>query len=289
MSYKQIKWIILLLPTLTVACWEELRHTPFLLTYISMELGNWLTPVIVFVVTMVVAKNLFHLLEKIQKQLEEERSLKLILQEREMIARQLHDGIAQSLFLLSVKINQVESNEAQLKDNEDYQKIQKTVQHIHQDVRQAILHLRNPSSQAPLPWTDSVQEWVEKFQKESGLTIDFSWNLPEGFLSIKEKLELFSCLKEAAINVQKHAEASQVRIEAQYEGKKWSCVVEDDGIGITSEQLEHSEGYGLHIMKDRVKEMGWDLKIERSDGKTRVTIQGSISEQNKTNEPTMKS
>lgn len=44
MTYKQIKRLILILPTITIGVWEYVRHQ-FLLPYISMEAGNWLTPV----------------------------------------------------------------------------------------------------------------------------------------------------------------------------------------------------------------------------------------------------
>ena len=47
MSYKQMKWLILIIPTLTIGIWEYVRHE-FLLPYISMDLGNLLAPVIVF-------------------------------------------------------------------------------------------------------------------------------------------------------------------------------------------------------------------------------------------------
>ncbi|MGP3788041.1 hypothetical protein [Paenibacillus sp. 1A_MP2] len=43
MSYKQIKWMILLVPTFTVGLWEYIRHQ-FLMPYLSMDAGNWLTP-----------------------------------------------------------------------------------------------------------------------------------------------------------------------------------------------------------------------------------------------------
>jgi two-component system nitrate/nitrite sensor histidine kinase NarQ len=102
MSYKQIKWMILLIPTLTVGLWEYVRHQ-FLLPYISMNLGNWLTPVIVYVVSITLLTRLFLILERIQKELEHERAAKVALESREKLAKELHDGIAQSLFLLSVK------------------------------------------------------------------------------------------------------------------------------------------------------------------------------------------
>lgn len=97
MSYKQIKWMILLIPTLTVALWEYVRHR-FLLPYISMDLGNWLTPVIVYVVSITLLTRLFLILERIQKELEHEREAKAAFESREKMAKELHDGIAQSLF-----------------------------------------------------------------------------------------------------------------------------------------------------------------------------------------------
>lgn len=103
-KYRQIKWLILLLPTLTIALWEYVRHA-FLLPYISMDMGNVLSPLLVFFVTLVFVRYLFSILEKMQEELRQEKEKKAALIEREKLARELHDGIAQSLFLLSVKMN----------------------------------------------------------------------------------------------------------------------------------------------------------------------------------------
>jgi len=100
-SYKQIKWLILIIPTLTIGLWEYVRHE-FLLPYISMELGNVLAPIIVFLVTILFLTQLFDILERNQKELERAKALQAALEEREKIARELHDGIAQSLFLINV-------------------------------------------------------------------------------------------------------------------------------------------------------------------------------------------
>ncbi|SFF45349.1 two-component system, NarL family, nitrate/nitrite sensor histidine kinase NarQ [Paenibacillus algorifonticola] len=63
MYYKQIKWMILFIPTFTAAIWEYVRHQ-FLLPYISMDLGNWLTPVLVYVVGITLLTQLFRILKK---------------------------------------------------------------------------------------------------------------------------------------------------------------------------------------------------------------------------------
>ena len=104
LKYKQIKWLILTIPTITIALWEYIRHA-FLLSYISMDIGNFLSPILVFVVTLVFLRHLFSVLERIQEAVRLEKANKVALIEREKLARELHDGIAQSLFLLSVKVN----------------------------------------------------------------------------------------------------------------------------------------------------------------------------------------
>lgn len=70
MSYKQMKWLILIIPTLTIGIWEYVRHE-FLLPYISMDLGNWLAPVIVFLVSILFLTQLFSLIERNQAELNE--------------------------------------------------------------------------------------------------------------------------------------------------------------------------------------------------------------------------
>lgn len=90
MKYKQIKWLILTIPTITIALWEYIRHK-FLLSYISMDMGNILSPILVFIVTLVFLRHLFSILEKIQEELRQEKTKKAALIEREKLARELHD------------------------------------------------------------------------------------------------------------------------------------------------------------------------------------------------------
>ena len=70
-----------------------------------MEMGNFLSPILVFIVTLIFLRYLFSVLERMQEELRLEKVKKAALIEREKLARELHDGIAQSLFLLSVKTN----------------------------------------------------------------------------------------------------------------------------------------------------------------------------------------
>lgn len=103
MKYRQIKWLILLLPTLTIALWEYVRHAfcsltsqwtweMFFLRCLSF-CNACLCPLFIFY------------FRKNTRGTKARKEKKAALIEREKLARELHDGIAQSLFLLSVKMN----------------------------------------------------------------------------------------------------------------------------------------------------------------------------------------
>jgi two-component system nitrate/nitrite sensor histidine kinase NarQ len=269
MSYKQIKWLILIIPTLTIGIWEYIRHA-YLLPYISMELGNWLSPLIILSVTMTLLLKLFSLMEHLQEELNIAREARTILEERERLARELHDGIAQSLFLLSVKLHRLEKDKPGA-DMPLFRELRATVRRVHEDVRQAISDLRYSSNEA-LPWTQAVGEMISDLQKETGVEVLFKWDVPEEMLSSKEKMELSACVREALINVRKHADARHVKVDFCETETGWSVAVEDDGRGFPDNPFAEPAHYGLRMIRERADEMGWNFSIGRVGKKTRLEI-----------------
>lgn len=272
MSYRQIKWLILIIPTVTIGLWEYVRHE-FLLPYISMELGNILSPVIVFLVTILFLTQLFEILERNHKELEEARALQAVLEEREKIAGELHDGIAQTLFLVNVQVNQL-AQSAQV-DDEQIRRLRENVRHADSYVRQAIASLREPAEPAAIPWMQSVRSLVKEIERESDLHITLDWQIPEETLSAKEKIELLAIMRESLMNVYKHAAADQVRITGEStEGSGWICRIIDDGIGLPADrELYDHAHFGIRMMGDRAAKMGWTFSISRMNEETVVHIQ----------------
>jgi len=270
MSYKQIKWLILILPTITIGVWEYSRHA-FLLPYLSMEVGNFLSPVIVFTVTIIFLLRLFSLLEKMQEELRRERAKKAALLEREKLARELHDGIAQSLFLLSVKVNKF-GRQYDLESKEDFQKMKQTIQHVHEDIRQSITNLKEIPDSEEFKWRNTISRYLDELQTNYQMEVDFQWNLSEERLTTKEKVELFACIKEATINVVKHAKTDKIWILARETSSGWLCEVRDEGIGFAKETTK-AHGFGLQILQSRAAEMNWVLTVQKEQQQTIVRIQ----------------
>ncbi|WP_230202524.1 sensor histidine kinase [Paenibacillus ihumii] len=271
LSYHQIKWLILIIPTITIGAWEFVRHE-YLLSYISMELGNWLSPVIVFLVSILLLTQLFKWMEHIQAELNEAKALKAALEERERIAREIHDGIAQSLFLLNAQVNKVEK--AQVTDKVTFEKLKHNIHRTNTYVRQAIANLRHPAAQDAVSWLQGIGSLVRELEAESDLNIHLSWAIPEDRLSVRDKIELLALIRESLFNIRKHARANEVRITGRVTAEGWRCSVTDDGVGFDLHEVG-SHHYGIKMMQDRAAMMGWGFEIERSGGQTLVTIQKS--------------
>jgi signal transduction histidine kinase len=265
---RNIKWVILWMPPLIIGLWEYLRHT-LLLPYLSMELGNWLTPFILVAVMLTLGRGLFRKLEESQEALQREKSAKAALEERERLARELHDGIAQSLFLLAVKLDRLERAAETEKVRELAGQLRGTVRVIHEDVRQAIANLRQPPSAADDAWVMPLRELLRETVEGSGAEASFRWDIPDDSLTAKEKIELHACLREALVNIRKHARASRVTVTGEAAGDGgFRCTVTDDGVGFTGDPLEQAERFGLRMIRERAARMGWTFRFYRRDGQT---------------------
>jgi two-component system nitrate/nitrite sensor histidine kinase NarQ len=269
MSYKWLKWLILWIPTVAIGLWEYLRHS-LLLPFISMELGNLLAPVFVFLLTLTLLRALFARLEQMQETLQRERIVKAAFEEREQLARELHDGISQSLFMLSVKLDKLERVQTDTDAQQTTDQIRRTVRHVYDDVRQSIANLHNSPLPMDVSWMQSIHHLTEEMEQTCGIRTTVNWQVQEGLLTYKQKVELLAIMREALMNVQKHANAKDIVIQGEGkispDGKESSfrCSIHDDGIGAAEEKLYEKGKYGVRMMLDRAEAMGWSVTLQQA-------------------------
>lgn len=280
MSYKWLKWLILWIPTVTIGVWEYLRHT-LLLPFISMELGNLLAPVFVFLISLTLLRALFAKLEQMQESLQRERIFKAAFEEREHLARELHDGISQSLFMLSVKLDKLERAQSESDAQQTTEQIRRTVRHVYDDVRQSIANLHDAPLPEDMSWMQSVHHLTAEIEQTSGIRTTVEWHVQERSLSHKQKVELLAIMREALMNVQKHARAERIVIRGENVGtidsnvSTFVCSILDDGIGMAEQKLNEKGKYGVKMMKERAASMGWTLTVQAAQPHgTKVEIIG---------------
>ncbi|KKC49442.1 MULTISPECIES: sensor histidine kinase [Paenibacillus] len=255
-----IKRLILWTPTVVTAAWEYSRHT-FLLPYLSMDTGNLISPVLVFLVTVTLLYRLFEMLENAQEQLRREQAVKAAFQERDQLARELHDGISQSLFLLSVKLDRLERSAGAGEVKEATDEIRRTVRHVYDDVRESIANLRSAPEPEEMPWLKSLKDAASELEA-SGTRVVVDWRIPDTQLTSREKVELLAIIREALMNVRKHASASVVEVSGRTEGAGgFRCRIVDDGDGAAPGAAEAKDRYGVRMMKDRAAGAGWTFRF----------------------------
>lgn len=281
-----IKRLILWTPTFVTAAWEYARHT-FLLPYVSMDTGNVISPLLVFLVTATLLSKLFRMHDNMQEELRKQQAVKVAIQERDQLARELHDGISQSLFLLSVKLDRLDRAGSPEEVRQTTEQIRGTVRHVYDDVRESIANLRSAPEASDLPWLQSLKSAAAELQ-DAGTEVRIDWKLPDVLLTSREKIELLAIIREALMNVRKHASATFVQVSCEQEGGDgFRCIVQDNGGGAPPGAELAKDRYGVKMMSDRARGAGWTFLFRSpADGEegTAVEVNRLTSQNRRYNE-----
>lgn len=189
-------------------------------------------------------------------------------EERNRLAREIHDTMAQGLSGISM---QLETADALLEAGGHPESIQKA---IHQalkltrinleEARRSVLDLRA----APLEGRNLVaamQAFVDKLGEENDLKMDFRVNGGNRPLSLRVETGLYRIAQEALTNVVQHARAKNCSIHMTYFTDQVNLMVKDDGIGFDPEKIP-SKRFGLRGLHERAKLLGGKLKVKSSSG-----------------------
>lgn len=209
----------------------------------------------------------------------------IIKEERNIIANELHDSLAQTLASLRFHVRILDQS---LQPVADFMAI-KTIESVEHgldeattDLRELIAHCRVPIEQQGL--VPAVKRAVEKFRKDTGIHILLQSN--EEILPLPSNMELnaYRIVQEALANIKKHANAYIVRVLVNCDNDgNIHILIENDGKGFDQSGIHSSEGkhLGLTIMKERAKHLGGELKIESEpDEGTRVELNFQYKEDN---------
>ena len=202
--------------------------------------------------------------------------LAAVLEERERLAREMHDTLAQVLGYLHLKSEVAQAGLAA----GDQEKVQKELAEIsavsheaYADVREAILGLRENISQRR-GFVEALREYTVKFSHQAGVPTQFE--IRDGTkleLAPEAEVQLMRVIQEALTNVRKHSGAQKacVRLDHQ-EGLQ--ITIEDDGNGFDPGALDNDlDRFGLFTMRERVERVGGQLRIDSvPGGGTRVCV-----------------
>lgn len=200
-------------------------------------------------------------------------------EERQRVAREIHDGPAQ---LLSNVVLKAEICERMIdvdisKAKEELKGLKKIVRDSLQDVRKIIYNLR-PMSLDDLGLVPTLQRYVQTFQDESGIVVSFQTRGSSYEVKPVIALTVFRIVQEALNNVIKHAKAKNISINLEIACSGLKLYIYDDGTGFNVNKLkvrseDISSGFGLVSMNERVELLNGEMGIDSETGKgTRLKI-----------------
>ncbi|MHA6252873.1 sensor histidine kinase [Oceanobacillus sp. CAU 1775] len=207
--------------------------------------------------------------EKLEHQLDDANEIisqLIVVEERQRIARDLHDTLGQKLSLIGLK-SDLAKRLVPIKPDEaivEIEDVQQTARTALKEVRELVSNMKGLRLEEESILVTQLMEAAEiEYQFEGDTKLK---DIP---LYIEHILSM--CLKEAVTNVVKHSKATMCNIRIQQFPDRWRIEVEDDGIGLNN-NLSINNSNGLQGMRERLEFVNGSLELKKRDGTT-VIIQ----------------
>ena len=201
----------------------------------------------------------------------------LLMEERSIIARELHDSLAQVLSFLQIQLTLLKYN----LNKEDQQAKQASLNIIKDferalsdgyiQLRELLATFRLTVQEANL--TVALEQVIDSLRNQTDIPMSVSCTLPSQTFNPQQLVHALQIIREAVLNAIKHSKGSLIEVIAHInEDGENELLVRDNGIGIPT--LEEPDGhYGLNIMQERCQQLNAKLNISnRPEGGTEVKI-----------------
>ena len=200
------------------------------------------------------------------------------LQERERIAREMHDGLAQALSFLRFRLRTLEDrleDGGQPPASPELAELRVVAGKAFEEVRQSIFGLRTMVSRS-LGLIPTLAEYLHEFSAQHGIQVDLQVQEDRvpGFSSAEET-QVVRIIQEALTNIWKHAKATWAVIRLGVQDGHREVTIQDNGRGFEPERIRKggSSRFGLETMRERAEGLGGSLEIQSPPGAgTTVTI-----------------
>lgn len=189
-------------------------------------------------------------------------------EERKRVAREIHDGPAQSMANVVLRTELVEKvfiHEGIEKAREELNEIKGMIRESLTDVRRIIFNLR-PMALDDLGLVPTLKRYIEELSKKNHTEFEFKTFGKENRLPPAMEVALFRLVQESLNNVIKHAKATHVQLKLEFQRDRIFLIVSDNGIGFDMKQKTR-EGFGILGMKERIKLLEGQIVIQSALGK----------------------
>lgn len=184
--------------------------------------------------------------------------------EHKRLAQELHDGVGQSLYTISVALQAIESYVKSPRLHSYLDEVREELEKVMQDIKSYSYQLR-PQTLDRLGLIPAIKSLIQSIQASAeGLNIRFVNNVVEAFDPMVE-INLYRVIQEALHNIVKYAHATDVKIELRVKKGQLLLVIQDNGVGFDLDQ--EKDGLGLKHMSERIDQLSGSFRIWSQVGK----------------------
>lgn len=189
-------------------------------------------------------------------------------EERQRLARDIHDGVAQEMVALGYLVDEIEDTSTEADTLRTAGTLRQEISRVVGELRMSIYDLRHEIVQQHL--SGALAEYAREMSAGTNLRVHLSLDEQGPPLPARTGSELLRVAQEAIGNVRKHAHADNLWVTFATDGERMRLDLADDGVGSATPRQRH---YGLHTMKERAERLGADLSVhERPGGGTVVSL-----------------
>ena len=198
--------------------------------------------------------------------IENERNLRAlqyqaVVQERARLAREIHDGLAQTLAFLKLQTAQMQAYQAQ----GDAGRLGRALKEHYQALAEAYLDTRQSIDNLRLTPDDGLEDCLERslsaFEASTGLRVERAIQPLSHPAAPEIQAQLIRIVQEALSNIRKHARARTVRLSLREWQGQQIIEIADDGLGFDAEDVPEVSRHGLRGMRERADWIGADFQI----------------------------
>lgn len=275
--FRRLQLLTIIGPVIFVVVAEAVRY--FYLRHVLSAAGVSLVAVLVTLVAAgVFSSYVFAVLWNMEQERNAYKEAALALGERERIAREMHDGLAQDLAALNLKLYRLRDLAA--RGDLDATRLEvgdalQLLNHSYGEIRQTLYDLRAGHHLEEGFW-HALSKQLEDFQRHTGITVVG----PSGVVDpgkdpwdAAASVQILRIVQEVLANVRKHAEATRVQVTVAEGRDRITLTLADDGRGFDPAEIPDGRHFGLTVMRERAELVGAEMTIRAQPGQgTRVTI-----------------
>jgi two-component system nitrate/nitrite sensor histidine kinase NarX len=200
-----------------------------------------------------------------------------IMQERNLLAHELHDSLAQTLASLRFQVRMLDDTLEQGDQDQarrEMERIRNSLDEANSELRGLLAHFRAPIDRRGL--LAALEELIGRFRRETGIVTFFQKECAHVDLPATQEMQVLRIVQECLANIRKHSQAHAVRILLRCDDEgHYHVMVEDDGVGFGEDVAAADAGdhIGLAILQERARRLGGELNVESEPAEgTRVEL-----------------